>query len=81
MSQENVETVRAAYEAWNAQNMDSLRELYDPGVMVVTGIEGWPEQPPDQRWAAALASGSANVRHGTSTRWNRSAISLPVVIA
>jgi ketosteroid isomerase-like protein len=46
MSRENVEIVRAAYEAWNAQNMDSLRELYDPGVMVVTGIEGWPEPPP-----------------------------------
>jgi ketosteroid isomerase-like protein len=46
MSQENVETVRRAYEAWNARNMDALRELYDADAMVVTGIEGWPEPPP-----------------------------------
>ena len=46
MSRENVEIVRRAYETWNARNMDSLRELYDPDVMIVTGIEGWPEPPP-----------------------------------
>ena len=46
MSQENVEVVRRAYEAWNARDMDALREFYDPDVMIVTGIEGWPEPPP-----------------------------------
>jgi predicted lipid-binding transport protein (Tim44 family) len=30
MSQENVEVVRTAFEAWNAGDMDALRELYDP---------------------------------------------------
>ena len=30
MSQENVEIVRADFEAWNAGDMDALRELYDP---------------------------------------------------
>jgi ketosteroid isomerase-like protein len=32
MSQENVELVRAAYEAWNAGEMDALRDLLDPGI-------------------------------------------------
>jgi ketosteroid isomerase-like protein len=45
MSQENVEVVRAAYETWNAGDMDAYRELYDPGV-VVRGLEGWPEPGP-----------------------------------
>jgi triphosphoribosyl-dephospho-CoA synthetase len=34
MSQENVEIVRAAFEAWNAGNMDAVRELHDPDVIV-----------------------------------------------
>jgi ketosteroid isomerase-like protein len=43
MSQENVEIVRAAYRAFNAGDMDALREFYDPGAIVVRGLEGWPE--------------------------------------
>jgi ketosteroid isomerase-like protein len=43
MSQENVEVVRAAYEMWNAGDMVSLRERYDPDVLIVRGLEGWPE--------------------------------------
>jgi ketosteroid isomerase-like protein len=43
MSQENVEVIRTAYELWNARDMDALRELYDPGAIVVRGLEGWPE--------------------------------------
>jgi ketosteroid isomerase-like protein len=30
MSQENVEIARKAIEAWNAGDMDGLRDLYDP---------------------------------------------------
>jgi ketosteroid isomerase-like protein len=45
MSQENVEIVRAAFEAWNAGDMDALRESYDPGI-VWRGPEGWPEPGP-----------------------------------
>ena len=45
MSQENVEIVRASFEAWNAGDMDALRELYDPDVIVRTP-EGWPEPGP-----------------------------------
>jgi ketosteroid isomerase-like protein len=42
MSQENVVFVRAAFEAWNAGDMDAFRELYDPAI-VVRYPEGWPE--------------------------------------
>jgi len=45
VSQENVEVVEAVIEAWNAGNMDALRELYDPDVIMRTP-EGWPESGP-----------------------------------
>src|SRR5213080_4355369 len=45
MSQENVEIVRAGFEAWNAGDMDAFRELYDPDV-IVRNAEGWPEPVP-----------------------------------
>jgi ketosteroid isomerase-like protein len=45
MSQENVEIVRTAYEAWNAGDMDALRELNDPEVVMRTP-PGWPEPGP-----------------------------------
>jgi ketosteroid isomerase-like protein len=46
MSQENVEVVRrAAFEAWNAGDMDALRELLDPDV-IVRAVKGWPEPGP-----------------------------------
>ena len=59
MSQENVEVVRAGYEAWNAGDMDALRELYDTDV-IVRAIERWPEPGPYvgrevvMRWLAQL---------------------------
>ena len=45
MSQENVEIVQAALEAWNAGDMDALRELYDPNV-IVRMPDDWPEPGP-----------------------------------
>src|SRR5947208_17172017 len=45
MSQENVEIVRRAYEAWNAGDMDALRDLYDPGAIIVRQLDGWPGGP------------------------------------
>jgi len=45
MSQENVETMRAALEAWNAGDMDRVRGMYDPDVIMRTP-EGWPEPGP-----------------------------------
>ena len=35
----------ARFEAWNAGDMDALRELYDPDIIVRTP-EGWPEPGP-----------------------------------
>jgi ketosteroid isomerase-like protein len=45
MSQENVEVVRAGLAAWNAGDMDALRESYDPGI-TWRPPEGWPEPGP-----------------------------------
>ena len=39
MSQENVEIVQAAFEAWNAGDMGALRDLCDPD-LIVRGFEG-----------------------------------------
>jgi ketosteroid isomerase-like protein len=45
MSQEKVEVVRAVVEAWNAGDMDAVREMHDPDVIVRT-VEDWPEPGP-----------------------------------
>src|SRR2546422_5882100 len=45
MSQKNVDVVRAGVVAWNAGDMDALRELYDPDI-VLRMPEGWPEPGP-----------------------------------
>jgi ketosteroid isomerase-like protein len=45
MSQENVEIVRAALEAWNARDIDALRENYAEDV-VTWPPTGWPEAGP-----------------------------------
>ena len=40
-----MEIVRAAFEAWNAGDMDAVRELYHPDA-IVRSPEGWPEPGP-----------------------------------
>jgi len=40
-----VEIVKAAYGAWNAGDMDALRELYHPDA-IVRAPSGWPEPGP-----------------------------------
>jgi len=45
MSQENVEVVKAGFDAWNAGDMDTAREMYDPDA-VLKMAEGWPEPGP-----------------------------------
>jgi ketosteroid isomerase-like protein len=45
MSQENVEIVKACFEAWNAKDMDGLRALHHPDAIVYPP-EGWPEPGP-----------------------------------
>jgi ketosteroid isomerase-like protein len=45
MSQENVEVVRAAVAAWNADDADAFGELIAPDI-VMQAPEGWPEPGP-----------------------------------
>ena len=45
MSQENVEIVRALFEVMTTGDIDALRELYDPDVIVRT-VKNWPEPGP-----------------------------------
>jgi ketosteroid isomerase-like protein len=45
MSQENVAVVRRGLEAWNAGDLDALRDELDSGI-VWRGPEGWPEPGP-----------------------------------
>ena len=45
MSEENVEVIRAVWEAWNAGDMDAVREMHDPDVILRT-VADWPEQGP-----------------------------------
>jgi uncharacterized protein len=45
MSQENVEIVRTGFEVWNSGDMNALRKIYDPDVVLRT-LEGWPEPGP-----------------------------------
>ena len=46
MSQENVEIVRAAFEAWNAGDMDAVRETCTTPTSSCGRPEGWPEPGP-----------------------------------
>ena len=46
MSQENIELLRAFFAAWNAGDMDALRELHDPDV-IMQAPKGWPEPGPE----------------------------------
>jgi ketosteroid isomerase-like protein len=45
MSQENVRVMRAAFDAWNAQDMNSFHELLDASV-VLRAPNDWPEPGP-----------------------------------
>jgi ketosteroid isomerase-like protein len=45
VSRENVEIVRRGMEAWNAGDMDRIRDFYDPDA-VMYHLEGWPEPGP-----------------------------------
>jgi ketosteroid isomerase-like protein len=45
MSQENVEVVKAGFDAWNAGDMDAVREVYHPDA-IVRPPENWPEPGP-----------------------------------
>ena len=46
MSEENIEALRASIEAFNAGDMDTVREMLDPAVVIARDLEGWPEPGP-----------------------------------
>ena len=52
-AQEKVEVVRRVYDAWNAGDVNALRDLCDPDV-VVHYPEGWPEPGPSVGREAAV---------------------------
>jgi uncharacterized protein len=45
MSQQNVQIVRATYEAWNAGDEDTVRQMHHPDVIARYG-KRWPEPGP-----------------------------------
>jgi ketosteroid isomerase-like protein len=45
MSQQNIQLIRALFEAWNAGDMNALREGYDPDA-IMRAVKGWPEPGP-----------------------------------
>ena len=45
MSQENVEIVQAAIEAWHTDDLGASQDLYDPDAFLRIA-EGWPEPGP-----------------------------------
>lgn len=45
MSQENVEVARGVFDAWKAGDMEAVRDLYDPDV-IVRPLPDWPEPGP-----------------------------------
>ena len=46
MSQQNVEIARSFYVAFNAGDMEAVREMLDPDVAVGRELEGGPETGP-----------------------------------
>jgi ketosteroid isomerase-like protein len=45
MSEENVEVVRTFLKAWNAGDMEGVREMYDPDAVMEVAPD-WPEPGP-----------------------------------
>jgi ketosteroid isomerase-like protein len=43
VSQQNVDVVRSVFVAFNAGDMEAVRECYDPDVAFGRELEGWPE--------------------------------------
>ena len=74
MSQENVEVAKASFEAWNAGDMDALRELYHPDV-IARPPEDWPEPGPFVGREAVMRQWEQLRETWTPTPLNRSATS------
>lgn len=53
MSQENAEVIKAAWEAWNAGDMEAVRDRYDPAV-IMRNLARWPEPGPWVGWDSVM---------------------------
>ena len=69
MSRENVEIVRAGFEAWNAGDADAIRAALDRDV-ILRPPEDWPEPGPYLGRRRLCASGRKSARRGTPTPSN-----------
>jgi ketosteroid isomerase-like protein len=58
MSEENVEVVKRWNAAFNAGDMDAVREILDPDVVIGRELEGWPETGPFAGREASYVSGN-----------------------
>ena len=67
MSEENVEIVRALFEAWNAGDMDAFRELYDPDADHADGCRIGRSRGRTSAGRRSCASSSSCARRGTPT--------------
>ena len=72
MSQENVEIVRASFEAWNAGDMDACVSCSTPTRCAASG--GLAGAGPFVGREAVMRELEQSARPGTPTRWSRSAI-------
>ena len=67
MSEENVAVVQAFVDTWNAGDMDAVRELLDPDVILMP-VKNWPEPGPYMGREAAMGSTSESAKPSTPTR-------------
>ena len=68
MSEENVVVVQAFVDTWNAGDMDAVRELLDPDVILMP-VKNWPEPGPYMGGAERpSASTSESAKPSTPTR-------------
>jgi ketosteroid isomerase-like protein len=70
MSEQNVKVDRATFKAWNAGDMDALRNLYSPDI-IMRSPEGWPEPGPFVGQEAVMRQ----FEQGRET-WNADAVEL-----
>ena len=69
MSRENVEIDQATFKAWNAGDMDALRELYGPDIIMRARRVG-RSLGLSSVGRRSCASWSRCARRGTPTPWN-----------
>lgn len=72
MGQEHIAVVRASFDAWNAGDMERVRDLHHPEA-IVRAPPGWPEPGPEVGREAVMAQFAAagDVRGGFAARIDR----------